>query len=101
MEDAWKAFDKANDLNGETPFHLSVVLGNIEIIRYLVTFVKLRERYMVHKEQQVKEHYNYLTLKQLMDIKSHSGFSPFLIACKDNNYPIFKLLFEEDCDILV
>ena len=28
IEDACRAFDTANDLNGETPFHLSVVIGN-------------------------------------------------------------------------
>ena len=48
IEDAWRAFDTASDLNGENPFHLSIVIGNIEIIKYLICFIKLRERYMKH-----------------------------------------------------
>lgn len=40
-------------------------------------------------------------MKDLLEMKTHSGFTPFLFACKDNNLPIFKLLFDEDCDIWV
>lgn len=37
----------------------------------------------------------------MIEFRTLDGFTPFLTSCKNNNFPIFKTLYDEDCDILV
>jgi hypothetical protein len=85
-ESAWRALDVANSVSGETPFHVSIIVGNKPIVSYLMNFIKMRERYMKLMEEMGEKCFKYMTFKECLEYKSFNGFTPFLLACRDNNF---------------
>ena len=75
-------------------------IGNKHILSYLILIIKKRDLYVkLMKEQGKQLKTKYLSFKEILEFKTYDGFTPFLFACRDNNLPIFRLLFEEDCEI--
>lgn len=79
---------------------MAVANGNRVLVQYFIYIFKKRDKYtQLLQCHNIKHKNNYRSLTYMLEFKDLEGMTPFLMACKDNNEHLFRILFEQNCDI--
>ncbi len=105
MRFAWDALhtlDMRVSHSGFTPFHLAVVKGNMQVLKFLVRMYRCRDYYR-ESFQQGKYHHRKAecSLQQVKELPAGTQkLAPLLLSIEAKEYEMFiYLLFELKCDL--
>ena len=88
IKESWKALDKATIFEGYTPFHIAVILGNLEIVQYFVKIMNYRTKTSNIENNNEK----FMSIEEMLECKAIEEMTPLLLAARYNNKEVFKYL---------
>jgi len=96
---AFKCLDKSSYREGNTPLIRACMIGDVEVVHFLLVQLELRDRYSELQSKKEQGASGYFTLKEAIEFANKENMTALLVAAKYNNFRAVKELCNRDANI--